>query len=127
MARKNILETQLLSGRSLASSFTGPVTVVQNLDNISYQIDITTSNSTGTFVVEASDNYDSNEITNAVTDSGTWAALPLGGTPTVAGANDIILINLNQLPFKAVRVRYISTVAGTGTCNLEIVAKQIGG
>jgi hypothetical protein len=126
MARKNTLEFPVLTGQSLAGDFTSPVTDVRNLDNCSYQIVVVTSDDAGTFSVEASNDYE-RAITGDVTDPGTWAALPLGGIPTIASAADIILINLNQLPFKAIRVTYTSTTAGTGTCDIKLVAKQIGG
>lgn len=127
MSRKNTLEYPLLTGQSLAASFTSPVTVVKNLDNVSYQINITTSDSTGTFAVEASNDYNISEVTNDVVSSGNWAALNIGGSPVAAAANDVILINLNQLPFKAVRITYTPSVAGTGTCDMKLVAKQLGG
>lgn len=127
MSRKNTLEYQLLTDQSLAASFISPVTLVQNLDNCSYQITIATSDSIGTFAVEASNNYNINEPTNNVSDSGDWAALDLGGIPAANGANDVILINLNQLPFKAIRVTYTSTTPGTGTCDVKLFAKQLGG
>lgn len=128
MARKNIVVTKIASAQSLAANFTSIPTIINYLDNVAYQINITTSNSTGTFAVQASLDYAVSEPGTQVTNSGTWATLPLGGgTPSVSGANDTILINLNQLPFAAVRLQYTSTVAGTGVADIYIEAKQIGG
>jgi len=127
MARKNTLEYPLLTDKSLSTSFISPVTIVKNLDNCSYQITITTSDSIGTFAVEASNNYESNEITNDVTYSGDWAPLDIGGVPVANGSNDVILIDLNQLPFKAIRVSYTTSTPGTGTCDMKLIARQIGG
>lgn len=127
MSRKNTLEYQLATAQSLAAGFTTTPTVVNTLDNCSYQIDVTTSNSTGSFTVEVSDNYGINLITNDVTSAGTWGTLPIGGTPTVAAANDIIQIDINQISFKAMRIRYTPTVAGTGTCAIKLLAKQLSG
>jgi hypothetical protein len=125
MARKNTLEFPVLIAEPLAASFISPVTDVRNLDNCSYQINLTTASATGSFSIEASNDYEK-AITGDVTNPGTWAALPIGGTPVAAAANDIILVNLNQLPFKAIRVVYTAT-AGSGTCDIKLVAKQIGG
>jgi hypothetical protein len=129
MARKNTLVYQLAAAQSLAANFISPVTVVRFMDNCSYQINVTTTNSTGTFAVEVSDDYAVNEASNnVVTNPGNWAALTLaGGTPTVAAANDVIVINLNQLPFNAMRLHYTSTIAGTGVADIFIVNKEIGG
>lgn len=129
MARKNTLVTPLVLNQSLAATFHSNPTVVRNLDNCSYQINITTTDSQGTFAVEVSNDYYVNEGNdNVVQNAGTWVPLTLaGGTPSVAAANDTIVINLNQLPFYAVRLTYNSTVAGTGHCSIYITDKQIGG
>ncbi len=129
MARKDVLKAQLLDDQSLAADFTSPPTIVTFLDNCSYQINITTSNSTGTFLIEGSDDYQPTN-TGLPINAGNWVTLPLGGpttNPIANAANDSILINLNQLPFSAIRLRYVSTIAGTGTCDIFLTNKQIGG
>ena len=127
VARKNTLVFSQV-GQSLAASFTTQPTVIRYLDNCSYQINVTTSNSTGTFVVQVSNDYQVNEGNfDVVTNPGTWNMLPIGGTPTVAAANDIITIDMNQLPFYAVRLAYTSTIAGTGTASIYLTDKQLGG
>lgn len=128
MARKDTIRTQLLSAQSLATSFTSPITIIRNLDNCSYQLNVTTTNSTGTFSVQVSDDYDVSPPTGVVTNVGHWVDLVLGGgTPTVAAANDTIMIDMNQLPFNAMRIAYTAGTAGTGHCDLWLVSKQIGG
>lgn len=127
MARKDVLVHQLASAQSLAASFNSDPTVISYSDNIGYQINVTTTNSVGIFTVQASLDY-AKSITGAVLNSGTWVDLTLaGGVPSVAAANDQIIISLNQLPFVAVRLKYTSSVAGTGTAGLYIVSKQVGG
>lgn len=126
MSRKNTLNYKLLTNQSLASSFTSPATFVRNTDNISYQIDVTTSDSVGTFTVQVSDNYAVGPDA-IVTNPGTWLNLTLSGVPTVAAANDVIGISLNQLPYDAIRLVYTAGTAGTGTCSAIITSKQIGG
>lgn len=127
MARKNSLIYPLAVAQSLATDFTTPPTVVTHLDNVSYQIVATTTDSSGTFSVQVSNDYAINETTNAVKNPGTWTALTLSGTPALTGASDSIVINLNQLPFLAARLAYTSSVAGTGVATITLVAKQIGG
>lgn len=127
MARKNVLVTELVAAQSLAASFTTQPTIVKFLDNCSYQINVTTTNSTGTFAVQVSNDYAVSEPTDTVTNTGTWNALPIGGTPTVVAANDVITIDMNQLPFYAVRLAYTSTIAGTGHVAIYITDKTLGG
>lgn len=84
----------------------------------------------GTFAIEASLDYRpaaSPEFPAGNT--GTWSALALGGdsaAPEAAGANDSIIISLHQLPYSAIRIRYTSSIAGTGTCQIIMFAKSVG-
>lgn len=126
MARKNTLTYEVATNQSMAATFTTNPTVINYLDNISYQINITTSNSTGTFKIQASLDYSTGPIAGAA-NSGHWVDLTLDGTPTAAGANDTIMINLNQVPFNALRMVYTAGTAGTGHCDIFLTAKQIGG
>lgn len=126
MARKNVLIYKLATDQPLGGDFISPPTLVKYLDNCAYQINATTDDAVGTFAVEASLDYAIDETTNLVTNTGTWVPLDLGGTPALVGATDQILINLNQLPFNAIRVRYSST-SGDGVADIYIMARQIGG
>lgn len=127
--RKNILSPTipLATAQSLAANFTTVPTIIDYLDNVAYQINVSTTNSTGTFSVQASLDYEQgNGLDNART--GNWVTLTLGGStaaPVVAAANDSIMIYLNQLPYRAVRLSYASTVAGTGTASIYIMSKMI--
>lgn len=127
MARKNVLRYKLAAAQSLAADFITEPTLIKYLDNCSYQINITTTDSTGTFIIEVSDDYNIEEPTNAVENPGTWAPLMISGTPTVAAADDIITVYINQMPFNAMRVRYDAGTPGTGVCDIWVTAKQIGG
>jgi hypothetical protein len=127
MARKDTLVYPIAAAQSLSASFITPATAIRYTDNVSYQIVITTTNSTGTFNVQVSDDYvPPSETANA--NPGNWVTLTLqGGTPTVASANDDIMISLNQLPFTGIRLQYVSGTAGTGIAKIVLTAKQIGG
>lgn len=121
MSRKLVLAPVALeSAKSLATSFVTDATIISYQDNIAYQINVDTSDSEGTFAVEASLDYDERLNT------GTWTELTLSGVPTVAAADDSILISMAQVPYKALRMTYTSTVAGTGTCDILIMAKTVG-
>ena len=128
MSRKSVLPFNVATGQSLATTFATTPTVITYLDNCSYQINVTTTNSHGTFEVQGSLDYRPGPTTEfPVANAGNWVTLRLnGGTPTVAAANDTILIDMNQLPFAALRLVYVSTVAGTGTCDIFFLAKSVG-
>lgn len=126
MARKNVVAPVVVeSAKSLATSFNSAATIIDFMDNIAYQINVTTTNSVGTFVVQASLDY---MIGNSLEDgaTGNWVDLDLSTTLAVNAANISIMANLNQLPFRAVRLKYTSSVAGTGTCNIIIMQKTVG-
>jgi hypothetical protein len=128
MSRKNVLKPyKIASAQSMAVAFQTPPTLILFADNVSYQINITTTNSTGTFAVQVSNDYAVDEVNNIVVNPGTWDSLTLSGTPVAAGANDSIVIDLHQLPFNAVRLAYTPIVAGTGTADVYIMHKQVGG
>lgn len=127
MSAKNTLVTTLVTNQSLSTSFNTAPTVVRYLDNCSYQINVSTTDSTGVFNVQVSNDYYVQETEGTVQNAGNWITLTLaGGTPTVAATSDYITINLNQLPFYAVRLAYTSAIAGTGTCSIFITDKRLG-
>lgn len=128
MSRKNILKPfKIAPAQSLATSFNTAATIVAYADNISYQVNVATSDSSGTFSIQVSDDYTIDEVTNTITNTGNWITLPLSGSPTAAGVNDSILIDVNQLPHNAIRMSYTPSVAGTGTCDVYIMHRQQGG
>lgn len=131
MSRKNVLIHELKVNNStaisLASSFISEPTVITYMDNISFQINLTTSDSVGSFTIQGSDDYDVSQPGTAVVNAGNWVDLPLSGTPNANGANDTILVDMRNVPFVALRLVYTSSVAGTGTATAYIVAKQVGG
>jgi len=105
--------SQISPSVSLSSSFNTISTFVQNQDNISYQIVITSSDSTGTFTLQCS------------SDNVNWTTV--GTAATVSAANDIATIWVNQeycSPY--IRLHYASTIAGTGSCNIILSTKDIG-
>lgn len=126
MSAKNTLVYHIPGPISLAADFTSPVTFIRYTDNVSYQIVIDTVDSIGNFFLEVSDDYTEVQ-TGVVENPGHWHRLTLSGQPVAAGADDVIGISLNQLPYAAIRLVYESTVAGTGTCDVTVTAKRQGG
>lgn len=127
MSRKNVLLplVPVAAAQSLSATFSSKPTMIPYLDNCAYQINITTSNSTGTFSVQGSLDYEQAKF-DQLGITGNWIDLSLGGgTPTISAANDNIIINLNQVPFNALRLHYTSTVAGTGTVDILFMSKMV--
>lgn len=125
MSRKNVLAPVLLvSGQTLSAGFTTTPTNIDFLDNVAYQINVSTTNSVGTFTVQVSLDYVPPNA-NTLANTGNWTDLNLSAVPTVAAANDTIGISMTQLPYRAIRLKYNSTNAGTGTCSIYIQAKMI--
>jgi hypothetical protein len=126
MSRKNFNVHKIAEEQSLAASFQTSPTVIKYLDNCAYQINVTTTDSIGTFAVQGSLDYNIDEPSGTVINPGTWVDLNLaGGTPFVNTADDQILIDLNQLPFTAIRLAYTSSTPGTGEADIYIATKQI--
>ena len=98
--------------QSLSASFSTVATSVKFQDNLSYQINITTTNSQGTFQLQGSN------------DGVSYADLGTAGV--VAAANDVAVININQFPFAYMRLHYTSSVAGTGICSIVLMGRSVG-
>ena len=125
MSRKQLLFTQPLATGpeqlvamntptpiSLAASFNTAPSTVNFQDNVAYQMNITTSDSEGTFKLQGS------------LDGDNWADLGTAGV--VAAANDVSVINANQIPFTQVRLAYTATTPGTGTVIILFSARTVG-
>lgn len=122
MARKLVLIPQPIAvSQSMAANFVTAYSNLEQTDNASYQIIVTASGSSGQFFLDGSDDI----LTNIAPNPVNWVELmPCG---TIAGADDKIIIDINQYPHAFIRLRYVSSVAGAGHCNINLTYKQIGG
>lgn len=127
MSAKNSQQSLLVANQSLAATFTSPVTTIRYLDNISYQINVTTTNSVGTFVIQGSNDYKGDLTNTGAVSPGNWVDLPLSGTPNANAANDTILIDMSAVPFIATRLVYTSSAAGTGHADIWLAGHRLGG
>lgn len=123
MARKNIARAfRTKRAQSLAASFqTSPINV-DYLDNVVFTVETASvTDNTGTFGVEARLKGDNNEAS-------AWFPLELSLVPTLANANDKIVIKLDNVPFSEVRLTFAAAGATPdGTCDVWVEAKQLGG
>lgn len=118
MALKNIVKPYhlLIDGDMSGSLLTGMVDVTYT-DNVGIQLNFT-GTPTGTFAVEGSIDYDDH------LETGNWSSLTFSSTPSASGAADVHLLNMNQLPYKKIRVRY-TRASGSGTLNVYVMAKGL--
>lgn len=121
---KNALKVfQSITNASMAADVTSTVTSIQFLDNIGIQLNFTTSDAIGTFIVQISADH-AQDAQGNVTNAGHWVDLVLDPVPVAAGATDSIYIDINQTSSPFIRVLYDRT-SGTGTLNAYIVAKAV--
>lgn len=124
MARKNIARKKIASGVSLATAFQSELSNVQWLDNVGYIIETSgVTDNTGTFSVQVR-----NTTSDDPNEQSQWANLTLTAVPTLANANAVFAINLNQLPFSEVRVAFTPAgITPDGTVTIWASIKQVGG
>lgn len=114
VARKNTLIYQNITNGDMSGPITSAVTDISNTDNIGIEL-VFTGTAQGAFYVDSS------------IDGTTFTAMDFGSPgPLAAGSADSILLNIQQCPYRKIRVRYVP-VSGTGTLNAWISTKQIGG
>jgi hypothetical protein len=114
MPKHVLAPVKIASAQSLTANFTTVFTDISFQDNIAYQINVTTTDSAGSFDVQAS------------LDGINFVNLNIASPPTIVTANISFLISLNQLPYKYVRLSYTNTTPGTGICDIFISAKTVG-
>jgi hypothetical protein len=128
MAKKDVLfGKELVLTQSLAASFTTNPVRIRWADNYGFNIDCTgVTDNTGTFYIQhriAKDNGATDPI-----DYSAWATLTLDTIPTLANANDVFLIYLNQIPPGELRIGF-TAAGGTpdGSCDIWYSATSLGG
>lgn len=115
MSAKAVIKPfKVLENGNMATSQVSVVTNIETSDDVGYQV-VWTGNAIGTFAVEAS--------INGVN----WEELDLGSPgPAAAGSSDSFLISLGLIPYPQVRLTYTAS-SGTGSLNVWVCAKRIGG
>lgn len=114
---------------------TGTAILVSLPTNISYKDSyaielVWTGTPTGIFAVQGSVDYNPGLPQSAGTaNAGNWVNIPVvdvnNATPTAAGAAGVSLINMNQLAFPWIRVKYTNS-AGSGSLTATIFGKSLG-
>jgi hypothetical protein len=125
MARKNLATpTRVSVAHSLATSFTGPAMDVSYLDNVWITADCTgVTDNTGSFSVEVR-----NVPAEGKGAPSNWGSLTLDTTPNLSNMDEVIQINLNQVPFSQFRLVFTANgVVPDGVADIWYTARQVGG
>lgn len=123
--RKNVLPVfQNITAQSMGANITSAVTDISYLDNVGIELVWSAGSSpVGLISVEGSIDYFQDNLGNVVR-TGNWTALTLSPSPAVSGNTGTILLDMNQLSFPFIRVKYTRT-SGSGTLNGYICGKQV--
>lgn len=124
MSTKRVLQPYRLvnsveTPANLGGNFVSKPVNAMLLDNCGLQISWTSTNAVGVVSVEASIDYDEHS------GAGSFYALSFDpGLTQPASNNGGYLVNLNQLPFKWFRVRYVRG-SGTGALDVWVCSKGL--
>jgi len=124
MPRKNsLLPVHLVSAQATSASFQSSAVNISFLDNVAVQINAVTNDAVGTFQIQGSlDHVEQNSVVQV---AGNWIPITLPATPTLASANQQILLDLNQLSFPYIRVAYVRSSGSNGTIDIYISSKEV--
>lgn len=110
--RKNISVFHAIEDGDMSNDITSQLTNIQYLDNVGIQL-VYDGNPVGTFTIEGS-----------VGESNTFTTLTNLATISASGTGDSILLNLQQVPYTALRIVYTAG-SGAGTLNAHLTSKMI--
>lgn len=123
-AKTFIKPYKIVTDGDMSASITSPVTAVQMVDNIAYQLNFTGA-PVGTFSFQVSMDYEPGVGPNSEPrNPGTWITLPVTPAIVASGAPDSAFVDLNQQGTSYVRVVYNRT-SGTGTLQVFVTAKSL--
>lgn len=113
MTRKRVLTPyRLVTNGSLGADFYSPASTVTYDDNVGYQVKYT-GDAIGQFYIQGTINGED------------WEDLELSAEIPVEGAPGSFVVNLNQIPYYQLRLRFSHT-SGTGTLQAWIMTKTVG-
>lgn len=100
------------------------VTIIQMLDNVSIQVNIT-GDATGEFAVQISNDYSINPD-GSERNPGTWTELSTPAAVTVTASNpNPIFFDINQTGAYAIKLVWTDTSSTTGVADAILVAKAV--
>jgi hypothetical protein len=120
LGRKNVTKPyKLLDAVSMASNQTSTVINTEYWDNVGFLVNWTGASGTGEIFVDVSNDKDESPSN--------WVELDFGNPISITGASGSHIININQLPFAKMRLRYSELTTAAGSLTVTLVSKQLGG
>lgn len=121
MGRKNVvLPFKLFDAVNMATAtHTSVVTDTLYLDNIGLFVNWSGGTADGELIVEVSNDKDASPSN--------WTTLDFGNPISLTGASGSHIVNINQVPFAKMRIRYVEDGTATGNLTVTLVSKQVGG
>lgn len=119
--RKDVLNTagyKVFDNVDISTNQTSGIVYTPFLDNVGIVIAWTGISPVGVIIVEVSNQKENPN------ESMEWVALDFGSSVAITGASGNHIINCNQLPFNAVRLRYVRT-SGSGNLTATIQVKMV--
>lgn len=113
----------LITNTSLATSFNGTPTNIENKDNVGVQLSWAGANPTGAVNIQVSLDYNPR-----FSNIGTWTLIEDFGAPIVITLNGVPgtgYFDLNQLNAQWLRVTYTTVGGAVGTLTSTIAAKEV--
>lgn len=106
---------------NMAATITSPVTIIQNISMLSYDISWTGTSPVGQVFAQSSNTYSQN-ADGTVANPGDWTNLPLSELATVSGNTGSGVIEIDASAMYALRIQYVP-VSGTGSMSVTVVGK----
>lgn len=123
MAKKNAIEPfAVIAAGDMSGDITSAFTDIRYLDNVAYTVSWDGTSPAGEILVDVTMDDVQNSAQNP---SPLWTPLDFGTTISVSGNTGNHILNLTQLGFAFIRLRYDRT-SGTGTMRVKIESKSVG-
>lgn len=120
MGRKNVIVPyKIIDDGSMATDITSDVTGIQYMDNASIIVSWSGTAPVGELQVEVAN------VVKDDPDATIWSVLEFGTTIPVSGATGQHTLNMSNLTFSALRLKYLRT-SGSGTMNAILTSKVVG-
>ena len=119
--RKDVLNPKgfkIFNEVNISTNQTSDIIYVPYLDNIGIVVSWSGTSPVGELKVEVSNQQENPN------ESMVWSELDFGSSIVISGNTGDHLISITQIPFNAVRLKYVST-SGTGTLTANIEAKMV--
>ncbi len=110
---------------SLEDDFISDSLDTSTFDNVGLQLSWDGA-AEGTFAVEVSNDPQALSPNADVRAAAVWDALTLSDVPTAVGSPGSWAVNLNQVPFQALRLNYTNTAGGPTGSLLQVIATGKG-